>query len=351
MIVAVGLSGGVDSAVAAALLKEKGHQIVGVTAIVWPDSRCCSESAILEAQKICHQLDIKHYLIDLTREFKKDVVDDFVSEYLNARTPNPCTRCNFFIRFGEMYNKIKKHIELDFGVSDVSIATGHYAQVLQKGCDFVLKEGKDKQKDQSYMLYRLNQSQLENLLLPLGKLTKVKVRKLAKKYNLSPADRADSQDACFVDDNYQNFISNYTDQVITPGNFVDASGKVLGKHKGLPFYTIGQRRGLGISAKERLYVVKLDPTKNEIILGIEKDLEAIELFAKDVHWVNRKPDKLSCIECKIRYNSEKFKANVELLSGQRAKVLFKKSQSAVTPGQNVVFYHKDTVLGGGVIEN
>ncbi|MBU0579795.1 MAG: tRNA 2-thiouridine(34) synthase MnmA, partial [Candidatus Margulisbacteria bacterium] len=283
-------------------------------------------------------------------EFKKDVVDNFVSEYFAGRTPNPCTRCNFFIRFGTMYKKIKKLVNKDCRAEVVKIATGHYAQVVKKKDRYMLKAGKDKQKDQSYMLYHLTQEQLKNFITPLGKLTKSKVRKLAKKFNLSPADRADSQDACFVGDNYKSFIANYSAKNIKSGNFVDSKGKILGQHKGIPFYTIGQRRGLGISAAHPLYVTKIKKDTNEIILGSVNELNRSNLSAANVHWINTAPDKLSCIECKIRYNSSKFKADLELLKDNKIKVYFKKPQIAVTPGQNVVFYQKDIVLGGGVIE-
>ncbi len=349
-VIAVGLSGGVDSAVAAALLKQQGHTIVGVTALVWPGSRCCSDSSILEAKKVCHQLGIKHYLIDLTREFKHDVVDNFVDEYFSARTPNPCTRCNFFTRFGDMYTKVKKEIERDFGKGDVKLATGHYARTIVKQGKYYLKEGKDKTKDQVYMLYRLDQDQLRNFVTPLGKLTKKHVRKLAKKFKLSPAERKDSQDACFIDDNCQKFLTTYSNRIITPGNFVDGNGKVLGRHKGMPFYTIGQRRGLGISATHPLYVLKLDLQRNEIVLGPSNRLLKKELTASDVHWTGDIPRDNSCLECKIRYNSKKVSAYIENLPENRVRVRFKKPQSAVTPGQNIVFYKKDIVLGGGVID-
>jgi tRNA-specific 2-thiouridylase len=351
-IIAVGLSGGVDSAVAAALLQEQGRHIVGVTAIVWPGSRCCSDSAILEAKKVCHQLGIKHYVIDLTKEFKEHVVDNFVDEYLDGRTPNPCTRCNFYIRFGTMMTMIKGQIKKDYQDYDpnnVKIATGHYAQVIMDRGKYLLKEGKDKAKDQSYMLYHLTQEQLGAFLTPLGKLTKKQVRVLAKKFKLSPAERKDSQDACFVDDNYQSFIANYTDNKITPGNFVDTSGKILGRHKGIPFYTIGQRRGLGISAAHPLYVIRIDTSRNEIVLGQKAALSGKELTASEVHWIGTAPAAKSCVECKIRYNTRKAKAIIKQLPGNKVHVSFKRPQFAVTPGQNVVFYKRDVVLGGGII--
>jgi len=356
--VLVAMSGGVDSSVAAALLKEQGYDVVGVTMQIWErdegrgirdegkDARnCCSISATDDAKRVAAILGIPHYTLNFRKIFKDCVIKDFISEYQHGRTPNPCIRCNEHIKFGAL---LKKADELGADY----IATGHYARVEMRGGRWEMRKGKDKIKDQSYVLYMLDQKTLSRVFFPLGGLTKIEVRKLAREFGLPVADKEESQEICFVqNDDYKSYLKGVLKNKIKPGPIVDLKGKVVGKHRGIEFYTIGQRRGLGISHPTPLYVVSIDPKKNAVVVGEKRDVMGRELIAKDLHFVSGStPSGKLELKAKIRYNAPQASAAVKAIGRGRVKVKFKKPQHAVTPGQSVVFYKGDAVVGGGIIE-
>ena len=344
------MSGGVDSSVAAALLKKQGYEVIGVTMNLACSSKssdkgCCSMSAAQDAKKVADQLGIPHYTLNFKDEFQKLVIDNFIEEYKNGRTPNPCVRCNQFIKFDLLIKKAKE-------LGAEHIATGHYARIItNENSIFKLLKGKDAKKDQSYVLYRMTQEQLAHTLFPLGEMSKPEVRKIAKDLKLPVAEQEESQEICFVeDDNYGRFLKEKIPEAVRPGPILDKSGKQIGEHEGILFYTIGQRKGIGAHG-ERKYVVALDPQKNAVIIGEEKDLLRNELVASDLSFIaGEGPPKNMAISARIRYNSAEAFAELVPLSHARAKVKFKLPQRAVTPGQSVVFYQDDEVLGGGIIE-
>jgi len=348
--IAVAMSGGVDSSVAAFLLKQKGYDVFGVFAKFWAEEEgekvrenvCCSKEARDDAKRVCDKLGIPFYTVNLESPFKEKVVDNFLLEYNEGQTPNPCVRCNQFIKFGQLLEKAEK-----LGASH--LATGHYAQIKQAGDQFSLIRGKDKEKDQSYFLYRLNQKQLSRILFPVGHLKKKKVRKIAEKNNLATASKKESQEVCFVPSgDLQDFLARYLD--LKPGEIKDIdSKKVLGEHKGLAMYTIGQRKGIGL-ADGPYFVVRLDKENN--VLWVTKNAEHSQLKLeslrlKNIHWINN-VDLPVKATAKIRYGSPETSV---LISKQDDQYLikFKKSQWAVTPGQSIVFWKGKEVLGGSVI--
>jgi tRNA-specific 2-thiouridylase len=349
--VLVAMSGGVDSSVAAAILKEAGYEVIGATMKVWPkelcgrekQKACCSLKDIEDARKVSGILGIRHYVLNFEADFRKNVIDYFTDEYLSARTPNPCIICNEKIKFGSLLKKAES-LDCDF------IATGHYARLETSG-SIRLREAIDKAKDQSYVLFCLKQSQLKKILLPIGKLTKNEVRRKAKELGLSVCDKPDSQEICFVpDNNYSDFIKKYKNIAPQKGSIIDASGKLLGQHMGFWNFTIGQRRGLGIAAKEPLYVTEIRPKDNIIVAGDAKDVKKKRFLVKKVNWMVKGAKKERNLEVKIRYNHKRALASVRDLGGNEAEIDFKEPQNAITPGQAAVFYDGEYVAGGGWID-
>jgi tRNA-specific 2-thiouridylase len=345
------MSGGVDSSVAALILKEEGCEVVGATMKIWPkelcgqekQKACCSLKDIDDARKVSRQLGIKHYILNLEADFKKAVIDYFADEYLSARTPNPCIVCNEKVKFGSLLKKAEV-LDCDF------IATGHYARIETNGsCE--LREAVDKAKDQSYVLFSLKQSQLKKILLPIGKFTKNEIRAKAKEFGLSVCDKPDSQEICFVRDNdYAGFIKKYKNIKSLRGNIMDTSGKILGHHEGFWNFTIGQRRGMGIAAKEPLYVTEIRPEENIIIVGNAKDTKKNRFIVKKINWIIKSAEVKAKLEVKIRYNHKKALASIKNLDGNSVEIDFKEPQNAITPGQAAVFYDGEYVAGGGWID-
>ena len=344
--VAVAMSGGVDSSVAVALLKDQGYEVVGITMRLWacktvtPANKklCCSLNDTEDAKKVCCLLEIPHYTVDFRKEFSKQVIEPFCGSYQQGITPNPCILCNKEIKFDLLLKKAKV---LGFNF----LATGHYANIQPP---FLLK-GKDENNDQSYWLYGIKEKNLKNILMPLGIYTKPEVRELARKYNLNVAEKPKSQEICFIqDNNYRNFMKHY-DIKENSGEIVDKNGKVLGAHKGVSNFTIGQRSGLGISAGKRVYVSKIIPEENMVIIGNEKDVYSTELTVKNVNWLSAVEKFPFKTEVKIRYKHKEADAAIYKLSKILYKIVFDKPQWAVTPGQSAVFYDGNKVLGGGEI--
>ena len=345
--VAVAMSGGVDSSMAAALLKEADYAVIGVTMQIWPSDKqafggCCGLEAVEDAKRVAYKLGIPHYVMNLRDIFAQRVIADFCQEYSLGRTPNPCIRCNQYIKFDALLERTKE-LDADF------IATGHYARIEQSPNGYHLLKAVDQTKDQSYFLYTLGQKELQHLLLPIGNLHKVEVRRLAAELGLPTATRRDSQDICFIpDNNYRSFIAKYIPLKL--GDIIDTEGKVLGRHKGLALYTVGQHQGLGLASNERLYVLRLDVSNNRLIVGTEDELLGDKLFASKLNWISGKtPRQPINIMAKVRYKSPEVPAKLRLRDGV-AEVQFSQPQRAITPGQAVVFYQGDAVLGGGIIE-
>ena len=338
MRVAVAMSGGVDSSIAAALLKKAGDDVFGIHMRLWPDRA----QTIADLEHTCQILDIPFHQLDLEGEFQHLVIDYFCCEYGLGRTPNPCIRCNQEIKFGFL-------LERALAMGADFLATGHYARIERSADGYRLLRAIDRSRDQSYFLYTLGQSQLEHLLFPLGELSKQKVRKLAAKLGLPVNNRRDSQDICFIPDNdYRSFISGHIP--LKEGEIVDITGKVLGRHGGLALYTVGQRHKLGLNSNKQQYVLRLDAENNRLVVGSRDQLLSNRLTANSLSWVSGEVVKepLS-ITAKVRYKAPEVAAKLQPVDG-RAEVRFTKPQSAITPGQSVVFYQGDEVLGGGVID-
>ena len=349
--VVVAMSGGVDSSMAAALLVEQGYEVIGVMMRLWAEkgqggstNRCCSIEAIEDARRVCSALGIPFYLVNYEREFKAEVVDPFIAEYARGRTPNPCLACNRRIKFDLLLRRA-----LDMGAR--YLATGHYAKVRRANGHYQLLKGRDREKDQSYVLYMLGQEELRHLLLPLGDYTKEQVRAMARERGLPVAEKVESQDLCFLTDNdYRRFLQVHAPEAIRPGPIFDTSGRIIGEHKGLPFYTIGQREGMGIAAPEALYVMEIDVTRNALVVGTKAELGRRELIATEVNYVSgRVPQEPLEITAKIRYKAIESEALLAPLDDGRARVTFARPQRDITPGQGVVFYQGEVVLGGGII--
>ena len=338
--VAVAMSGGVDSSLTAALLKEAGYEVSGVYLQLWPDPS--QETTISDLEHTCHLLNIPLTKLDLEAEFQNLVIDYLCQEYSLGYTPNPCIACNQHIKFGLLLDKV-----LQMGAD--YLATGHYARIEPSPDGYNLLKAVDLSKDQSYFLYTLGQRQLNHLLLPLGNCHKVEVRRRAVELGLPTSRRRDSQDVCFIPDNdYQSFITKHIP--LKSGDIIDTEGKVLGRHDGLARYTVGQRQGLGLASNRRLYVLKLNAASNQLVVGTRDQLLNDTLLASKLSWVSGKaPEEPVNITAKIRYRSPEAAAKVQVNNGE-ARVNFNQPQRAIAPGQAVVFYQGDAVLGGGIIE-
>lgn len=345
--VVVALSGGVDSAVAAARLVQQGHEVIGVTLRLLDDSgehTVPSPEAAQRARATAQQLDIPFRIIDARDAFKREVVDYFVSEYASGRTPNPCVRCNRFIRFGLLMDHARA-----LGAS--TLATGHYAQVREADEEYQLLRGRDRTKDQSYFLHMLDQRQLAHTIFPLGRLTKEHVRASASRLDLPVVGQAESQDVCFlVKGDYRQFLRQQVPQAMRPGPIRDTSGRILGEHRGLGAYTIGQRKGLGISAPHPLYVIAIDSWENAIVVGAAAELGRSNCSVESLHFVSGEiPSHPFRAEAQIRYRARPTPVSVHPIPGARATVHFSETQRDITPGQSLVLYDGNVVLGGGII--
>ena len=350
------MSGGVDSSVALIKIIEMGYDAIGVTMKLWEyrdvggnlleDSNCCSIGAINNAKLVCDRMDVPHYTLDFTEIFRKSVVDNFAEEYLAGRTPNPCVRCNSLVKWDAF-------IEQADQLGATYIATGHYANVQHTNGSSVLKKGEDPLKDQAYVLWGIPANTLSRTLFPLGNFTKEEVRDIARKNNLETAEIPESMEICFVaDNNYKRFLNEYSTERLSKigvGEIVDETGEVVGEHPGYPNYTIGQRKGLGLSNPEPRYVSKIDPTSNRITIGNKDSLEERNCIVSQANWLVSNLSFPRRVQAQIRYNSPVVEADI-FRKEDLIAVQFSESQIAVTPGQSIVFYDNDIVLGGGVIE-
>lgn len=368
--VVVAMSGGVDSSVAAALLKHAGCEVIGITMHLWDyksvggnthlEHGCCTLEDRNDARVVANKLGIPYYVVDFREEFEKGVISNFVSEYLQGRTPNPCVACNSKVKFGVLLDRAKE-LGADY------VATGHYARIIFNDSEdlYVLKQGVDGNKDQSYALWEMTQEELSRTVFPVGMLTKAQTRQIAEQLAPQVSTKKDSYDICFIqDDGHERFLREWTanhsvhadtellsiEDPIQPGPVVDMDGRVLGKHRGHPLYTIGQRRGLGLSIGHPVYVVDIQPDTNTIVVGNDDDLRSDRLIAERINWQSMKtPTGKICGQAKIRYRQEATPATITPSESGVVQVDFEHPQRAVTPGQSVVFYNGEAVLGGGII--
>ncbi len=350
--VMVALSGGVDSSVAAAVLLEQGYQVVGATMKLlnlpdedYGDRGCCSLDAVRRAQAVCRQLDIPHYTLNLAADFGREVIAPFVAEYAAGRTPNPCLRCNLMVKWGALLRRA-------YGTGCDYLATGHYARLEQQRGRWILRRGRDRAKDQSYALYGLSQEALAHTLLPLGEITKRTVRETAVRLGLVTAETEESQDICFiVGGDYREFLRGQIP--FRPGPIVDEDGQVLGEHEGLPAYTIGQRKGLGLGGGgEVLVVLAKDPDRNRLIVGPKESLVRREVQVEEVNWLSRPAPPVGetiRAEVELRYRGKPIPAEITVGADDRAVLVLAAHDQAVTPGQAAVWYEGDLLLGGGGI--
>lgn len=351
--VLLGMSGGVDSSVSAILLKQQGYEVIGITMKLWEadedkqEGSCCNLSSTLDAKKVCDTLGIPHYTLNFKDEFQDKVIDNFICEYANCRTPNPCIECNKYLKFGAMYKKAK-----ELGCN--YIATGHYAKAEydERYKQYVLKKSNSIKKDQSYVLYNIEKDLLSHIIFPLGNFeSKDEIREIARQNNLIVANKPDSEDICFIPDgDYKKFLEEHSDIKPKEGNIVNRQGKILGKHTGLYNYTIGQRKGLGISYKAPLFVLGFNKEKNEVIVGEEQELYRKEMKVDNVNLLleDRIYNPID-VTVKIRYSSKQAEAVINQTEDDIIQVIFKEPQRGITPGQSAVFYIDDVVFGGGKI--
>ncbi len=353
--VVVGMSGGVDSSVAAWLLKKQGYEVIGVTMQIWQDEDpdiqeesggCCGLSAVDDARRVAWDLNIPYYVMNFKEEFKENVIDYFVDEYLQGKTPNPCIACNRYVKW-ESLLKRSLNIGADY------IATGHYAQIEQlENGRYTLKKSATAAKDQTYALYNLTQDQLARTLMPVGAFTKDEIREMAKNIDLAVASKPDSQEICFIpDDNYVGFIEEYTGKKQEVGNFVDLNGNVIGPHKGIMNYTIGQRKGLNLAMGHPVFVVEIRPETNEVVIGNGEDVFTDSLRCDRINWmaIDGLHGNEREVIAKIRYSHQGEVCKIKELAPDLIECQFQKPVRAVTPGQAVVFYDGDYVVGGGTI--
>ncbi|MBK8807356.1 MAG: tRNA 2-thiouridine(34) synthase MnmA [Bacteroidales bacterium] len=355
--VAVAMSGGIDSSITALLLKEAGYDLVGVTLRIWDylsegceekETGCCSMEAIFEAKEFAEKLGIPHYIIDIRSEFKATVVQNFMDEYMSARTPNPCVMCNPLIKWGAILDFADKH-------DCYYMATGHYSQLAHNEDRHYITKAADASKDQSYVLWKLTQEQIQRTLLPLGEYTKATIKKLAEERGfVKLAKKKESQEVCFIpDNNYRGFLNKKVEDIasiVSKGKFVDSQGTVLGEHNGYPFYTIGQRKGLNIALGYPAYVLRIDKEANKIVLGKQEDLLTSEMIVTGYNGIKHEdiPQDID-VQVKIRYNSKPVPCEVISSDGNTYTIRFKQNVSAVTPGQSAVFYEGNDLIGGAII--
>ncbi|MBO5620015.1 MAG: tRNA 2-thiouridine(34) synthase MnmA [Butyrivibrio sp.] len=348
----IAMSGGVDSSVAAMLMQKNGFDCMGCTMRLYENDMigedlfgtCCSLKDTQDARSVCERIGIPYNIFHYESQFREMVIEPFVCSYERGETPNPCIRCNKYLKFDILYEKAK-----ELGCD--TIVTGHYARIVEENGHFYLKKAKDLSKDQSYVLYDLTEEQLRHTAFPLGELTKVEARAIAEENGFVNSNKKDSQDICFVPDgDYASMIKRYRNKDYPKGNFVDLKGNILGTHEGIINYSIGQRRGLGIPADRRLYVKKIDAKNNQVILADNEDLFEKELFVRNFNWITGDEPKgeFRCL-AKIRYRHKEQPATAILLEEGKAKIVFDEPQRAITSGQSAVLYDGDTVLGGGII--
>ena len=348
------MSGGVDSSVAAYLLKEQGYDVLGVTMQIWQEDKeyeereggCCSLSAVDDARRVADKIGIPFYVLNFRDSFKKNVIDYFIDEYMEGKTPNPCIACNKYLKFDELLKKAQ-------GIGADYIATGHYAKIEEHNGRYILVKSDDDKKDQTYALYNMTQEQLAHTLMPCGEYTKDRIREIAKEIGLDVHNKKDSEEICFIsDNNHGKYISEAMPGKVKQGNFVDKDGNILGKHKGIVYYTIGQRKGLGLAMGRPVFVTDINPLTNEVVVGAEEDIFKTDLICKDINFIAfDNLDKSLELKAKIRYSAKPATATITPLENGKVRVSFKEKQRAITKGQSVVFYLDDLVVGGGIIES
>lgn len=352
--VVVGMSGGVDSSVAAYLLKEQGYDVIGVTMQIWQEEErvveeenggCCGLTAVDDARRVANDLEIPYYVMNFKKEFKESVINYFVNEYLQGRTPNPCIACNRYVKWEAL---LKRSME----IGAEYIATGHYARIKQlENGRYTVQRSATLAKDQTYALYNLTQEQLKHTLMPVGAYTKDEIREIAEQIKLRVANKPDSQDICFVPDgDYAAFIDENLENPIPTGNFVTLDGKILGKHKGITHYTVGQRKGLGLALGYPAFVIEIRPETNEVVIGTNEDSMSYHVRANHLNFMSIEDLKEPMrVFAKIRYNHKGAWCTIEKTGEDEVLCTFEEQQRAITPGQAVVFYEEDYVIGGGTI--